>query len=154
MADKPLCPYCGPWNGHPDGVDMVRRDDGDPELDIDWFLHECPSCGSTAPKGLTENDALASALRRFQPMQKPLTLEEVHTAGAVFVETDSIDGYVLVQSVHESLIWLIFDDGDKVGYDANEYGKSWRCWHERPTRNDPPRSGRRKRHSEEDSNAV
>lgn len=87
MYDNPLCPYCGPWNGHPDGVGMI------PDtwqvvvssLETKWRADfRCPFCHTRSPatgimNSLKEavDEANSIALRRFQPMQKPMTLQEV-----------------------------------------------------------------------------
>lgn len=80
MHDKPLCPYCGPWNGHPDGVEMIPikspRFLPDKTRILGTF-YKCPCCGARSPWEHMQDVAFASALRRFQPMQKPLTLEEI-----------------------------------------------------------------------------
>lgn len=69
---KPMCQYCGQWNGHPDGVVMEVKLE-------DWFDYRCvcPVCKATGPKASTPEDAIDDALRRFQPIQKPMTLEEI-----------------------------------------------------------------------------
>ena len=76
MSEKILCPYCGEWNGHPDGVEMKLQDDGN-EIEPVTFWYECCICGNMSPAKITLEEARAAALRRFTPMQKPLSLEEV-----------------------------------------------------------------------------
>ena len=99
MMDKPLCPYCGPWNGYPDGVEMLKG------YNQHLIYYTCPSCDSITPgihfdkesdvEAQRWEDALAYALRRFQPMQKPLTNEQmkerVDSSDPVYVITGDGD---------------------------------------------------------------
>lgn len=73
MSAPVMCPYCGPWNEHPDGVEMELKDISDVAL----YWMQCPVCWKSSPVKSTPEAAREAARRRFKPMQKPLTLEEV-----------------------------------------------------------------------------
>lgn len=66
--EKVFCPYCGPWNDHPDGVEMKLKDV--PGLDVFWM--ECPVCRNGSPVKATPEAAIEAAKRRFTPMQRPM----------------------------------------------------------------------------------
>lgn len=104
MSKGVLCPYCGPHNGHSNGVEMeLYAYDG---LTGFGYHYHCPSCHSSSPLMHDKKTARTAALRRFdpgveqikwerdtaikqlhddygvglgqkKPMQKPMTLEEV-----------------------------------------------------------------------------
>lgn len=138
----PLCPYCGPWNGHPDGVEMVQEScersvyfELEKAVKINTgYFYKCPSCGATSKICDTKQNAYLSAIRRFQPMQKPLTLEE-----ALAVVSEEAD---------ESLPPMVYIES-KLDFISSQYmekylfrllsstemkcGVSWRPWRTRPT---------------------
>lgn len=151
MPDKkPLCPYCGPWNGHPDGVEMnaVGRWKAGPKATFDesdmkrLYRYKCPVCGALTPDMDTLEDATNTANRRFQPMQKPLELKEfLQDIIAPFpVWVEMADGGSL-----EPAIAMYYDPSGFVKMDGyrgdvlcgivDGYGTKWRVWHtlNRPT---------------------
>lgn len=130
--DKPLCPYCGEHNGHPDGVEMADME----------YWYRCPVCGCLTPLVTRKEDNLPTALRRFQPMQKPLTLDEVEDVcndDPMYMEiatgADEIDGYwVRCPQYDETTVdFLHFGQRRLDRRNAGEYSKTWRCWRTRPT---------------------
>lgn len=68
MSKKDIiyCPYCGPWNGEPDGVpmDVVPAITDENGRVIDWCC-ECPVCWTRSPEYATRKQAIAAAKRRF-----------------------------------------------------------------------------------------
>ena len=127
MPDKPLCPYCGPWNGHPDGVEMENK--------FMWF--KCPVCHSRSPFVKKSEDNLTAALRRFQPMQKPMTLEEVkqHLASGnqrpLRIEFNPSD----IRYRDETLfsLWRFPHNVGALCSRENQYNVVFRFWLEEPT---------------------
>ena len=136
---KPLCPYCGPWNGHPDGVEMIhQRESMGMRMGYDYTY--CPRCAARGPGVYTQDgkfagkqkEAMKAALRRFQPMQKPLTLEEaqaIQNVVPVFLERRDGDiisllftscGVTEYPKLHYRPIW-------------SGYGRVWRIWWAYPT---------------------
>ena len=132
MNDKPLCPYCGPWNRNPNGVEMELQFLA--SLD---YVYRCPKCKTYSPKRSTKKGAADAALRRFTPPQKPMTLDEVKSAEstAVFLEVrNSIECVIVIKyRKAEEAVWFVFDDGYSYGYTIDIYGTGWRCWRTHPT---------------------
>ena len=142
MPDKPLCPYCGPWNGHPDGVEMIAikspRFLPDNTRILGTF-YKCPCCGARSPWEHMQDVAFASALRRFQPMQRPLTLEEARALEEnpkwveIREESDNCQsGWSIASCEYDYKFY--YERFRTMGYLAiDKYGKTWRCCRTRPT---------------------
>lgn len=129
---KVLCPYCGTVmileRGHESGLS-----------------YSCPNCWSESPfikyKGGEDTKAICyeAALRR--PLQKPLTLEELH---ALIDPGDEVVTYCEAKNRDDDLtyahIWrgnlVVYANGDRIAKNAiiyDRYGKTWRAWATRPT---------------------
>ena len=134
------CPYCGPWNGHPEGVEMEHCDI---ILGRDfWF--KCPICKATAPMCHSEAAARAAALRRFTPPQKPLEFDELRPGDVVWMEEREKGVYYCIRldywsrsTLHDLRHRTIpiekFRLDGSILCSVDQYGKKWRCWRERPT---------------------
>lgn len=142
MSERILCPYCGPWNKHPDGVEMV--DEGNEYADprslglplLYWY--RCPCCNSQAPSGRNRKEARKNALRRFTPTraQVPLTLDEIRamkTPWPVWLE--------LLHPNHLRPVILssydakrdLLTTSDTVLRNTGAYNTTWRLWSTKPT---------------------
>lgn len=66
MTETPECPYCG--------AEMELHNI--PVPDGLWW-YQCGCCGAIAPSDETPAQALAAALRRVEPENRPLTLDEL-----------------------------------------------------------------------------
>lgn len=132
MEEKVLCPYCGPWNGHPHGVKMYLDGNGlaDPEQFgfPEQFWYSCPSCGAESPCMTSREKASSAAQRRFPPVEQ--IIWERDTAikqlkddyGVGFCERKLLD----LQDLRPGdVVWL--EEGDKpvccvhLGY----WSESW-----------------------------
>ena len=146
--EKIYCPYCGPWNGEPEGVPMEARPvivpvaPGIKENRRFWCC-ECPVCRTRSPLCSTEKQAISAAMRRFKPPKRPLEFGELRPGDVVWVEEPGKDPYC----VH-LVYWRRSDDPEtrkpsipieKHGLEGStyfkpdQYGKKWRCWRKRPT---------------------
>lgn len=145
MDEKVLCPYCGPWNGHPDGVEM-RLQNLFAGQSCRYWWYQCPECGSRTPvvklhcsmAHEAERITGKTAFRRFQPMQKPLTLEEAIEAEYVWMQSrvTTQSGYVrvvLYENKYERVCAYRAGDNEPDMIRADWYGIIWRCWRTRPT---------------------
>ena len=136
MIDKPLCPYCGEHNGHPEGVEMIPLMDGWEGVTlITNHYHMCPVCKTSSPKHKNAKTALRLALRRFKPPQKPLTLEEVkelqrEPVYLVSLGEDFEDGWQLCVSVDSKRMHCLMFYALLF---LEQYGKTWCCFRMRPT---------------------
>ena len=136
MTEKILCPWCGA------------------EMNDRWYKNElgrfgnyvCDDCWAESPEVVwpegmpkSEWDALnkAAALRRYTPILKPMTLEEVI----------AFDGEIWMEDKSDFDVWAcrcFFNRAEKkmtVHYitmntevlEFSTYGKTWRCWSRKPT---------------------
>ena len=110
MNEKIYCPYCGPWNGHPDGVEMepVVWEYSYIHFRTQWRAHfRCPNCKTYSPGSApmnsareAEQEARSIALRRFKPLQKPLTLEDVAQHNIEKLKKRYPEGFSAERSLH------------------------------------------------------
>lgn len=154
--DKVICPYCPADKEHPDGVEMLYRERRTPGVGYGYAgRYECPVCGSRAPEirnvGIDAADlkafAYAAAMRRYQPENRVLTLEEAqaHVDDPVWCEfkneiakNDWYVGYGLVMlALHLYDFWTFAEESPTPEQSReiaeDDYGKTWRCWLRRPT---------------------
>lgn len=125
MSETPKCPGCG--------REMV------PIEDFHKYFYTCLDCGWKSPYGQNEKEGLDLALKRTEPRNRVLTLEEVDAyceggadATPLWVEFDGgINGWVLIAPVRET---RKMDFVSKLLATMGIlYGKEWRCWLRKPT---------------------
>lgn len=73
--EKVYCPYCGPWNGHPNGVEMVEEgnwNDWPEQIDspYQFWYYSCPACGSESPCATSLEEARTAAQHRFPSVEQ------------------------------------------------------------------------------------
>lgn len=140
MNNTPKCPGCG--------ADMELM-----HLCEATFCYACTKCGWGSPIGIDSESAFRMAMRRAEPKNRVLTLEEVRNA-----EKDAFDftihwlelKFEPYKCEDEETTCAIFavsmyfdDESDDVIYSPayvtdyylfkNQYGKKWRCWLRKPT---------------------
>lgn len=141
MSETPKCPGCG--------ADMELM-----HLCKAAFCYACTKCGWDSPVGIDSESAFRMAMRRAEPKNHVLTLEEVRNA-----EKDTFDiamhwlelKFEPYKYEGEETTCAVFavsmffdDESDDVLYSSadmtdyylfkNEYGKKWRCWLRKPTK--------------------
>lgn len=146
MNNTPKCPYCG------DKMEIrVLSHTTETEFFSAWY--QCVTCESTSPRvefiGNTSQDKikdqmLAVSLRRVEPKNRVLTLEEVdaHCEGG----TDATPLWYEDKDRSNVSRWMIIDlPKVPLGSTATvkclvnsqffeaTYGKEWRCWLRKPT---------------------
>ena len=142
MADKALCPWCGAEMRMEVYNDCVFT--GGRILGAAWrAFYRCHLCRAQGPEetrsagNKAEEAARAAALRRYTPILKPMTLEEVI----------AFDGEIWMEDKSDFDVWAcrcFFNRAEKkmtVHYIAmntevlefSTYGKTWRCWERKPT---------------------
>lgn len=126
MSEKPKCPGCG--------ADMELM-----YLCNSAFCYVCAKCGWDSPTGIDPESAFRMAMRRAEPKNRVLTLEELEAyceggadAAPLWVEFDGgINGWVLIAPVRET---RKMDFVSKLLATMGIlYGKEWRCWLRKPT---------------------
>ena len=106
----------------------------------------CHLCGAQGPEenrsdgNKAEEAARAAALRRYTPQLKPLPLEKV-LGTEVELEIYGCSKLTRIKSpwhlgdVMQVTITSSFIEGDDRRYlSKNQYGKTWRCWERKPTK--------------------
>ena len=126
MSETPKCPGCG--------ADMELM-----HLCKAAFCYACTKCGWDSPIGIDSESAFRMAMRRAEPKNRVLTLEELdaHCEGGadatpLWVEFDGgANGWVLIAPVRET---CKMDFVSKyLAMMGILYGKEWRCWLRKPT---------------------
>lgn len=140
MSETPKCPGCGA------DMELIH-------LCNAAFCYVCTKCGWDSPVGIDSESAFRMAMRRAEPKNRVLTLEEVRNA-----EKDAFDftihwlelKFEAYKCEDEETTCAIFavsmyfdDESDDVIYSPsyvtdyyllkNQYGKKWRCWLRKPT---------------------
>lgn len=127
MSETPKCPGCG--------ADMELM-----HLCNAAFCYVCTKCGWDSPTGIDSESAFRMAMRRAEPKNRVLTLEEVDAhceggadAAPLWVEFDGgANGWVLIAPVRET---RKMDFVSKLLVTMGIlYGKEWRCWLRKPTK--------------------
>ena len=130
MSEKPKCPGCG--------ADMELM-----HLCNAAFCYACTKCGWGSPIGIDSESAFRVAMRRAEPKNRVLTLEEVEAyreggADAAPLWYDKKERNVSRWMVID-LPELAFGSTATVKRLVNSqffeptYGKNWRCWLRKPT---------------------
>lgn len=127
MSEKPKCPGCG--------ADMELM-----HLCNSAFCYVCAKCGWDSPIGIDPESAFRMAMRRAEPKNRVLTLEEVDAyceggadAAPLWVEFDGgINRWVLIAPARET---CKMDFVSKyLAMMGILYEKEWRCWLRKPTK--------------------
>lgn len=122
MSETPKCPGCG--------REMVLRED------FHKFFFVCLDCGWKSPYGQNEKEGLDLALKRAEPQNRVLTLEELKVyTGFLWSENrySSFDYEGGPAFVEEGFMYAGDGDVDLRRDISDTYGKNWRCWLRKPT---------------------
>ena len=121
MNNTPKCPGCG--------ADMELM-----HLCKAAFCYACTKCGWDSPIGIDSESAFRMAMRRAEPKNRVLTLEELKAhKGFAWVEcSPAIESSSPVYVENG----ILFADGDKINLNDNDfvYGECERCWLRKPTK--------------------
>ena len=123
MSETPKCPGCG--------ADMKLM-----HLFNDAFCYACAKCGWGSPIGIDAEAALKMAMRRVEPKNRVLTLEELKNhAGFLWNENryDSFDSEGEPAYAENDFLYAGNGNVDLKLNIAKTYGKHWRCWLRKPT---------------------
>ena len=134
MSEKPKCPGCG----------------ADMELMLllcnSAFYYACAKCGWDSPTGIDSESAFRMAMRRAEPKNHVLTLEELRKfdKGEDFVFVwleykEKMGRYfslLQVYLLHADIYVDLVRPGDVSICEhlhRDKYGEEWRCWLRKPT---------------------
>lgn len=132
MSEKPKCPGCGA------DMELMHL------LCNATFYYVCPKCGWGSPVGIDPESAFRMAMRRAEPKNRVLTLEEVEAyceggADATPLWYEDKDNGDVSRWMVIDLPELAFGSTATVKRLMNSqffepaYGKNWRCWLRKPT---------------------
>lgn len=134
MNNTPKCPGCG--------ADMELMC----LLCNATFYYACAKCGWDSPVGIDPESAFRMAMRRVEPKNRVLTLEEVKKSNAVWAEGKSgqltlppIPVLVYGEATDDCnsntpCIALVDANADMADYLVDDYNHNWRCWLRKPTK--------------------
>lgn len=124
MSETPKCPGCG--------ADMELM-----HLCNAAFCYACTKCGWDSPVGIDSESAFRMAMRRAEPKNRVLTLEEVAKSEVMWY-----DDRLRTRAQVVILGWgrcepdftkLVDRCGDEFYRKNASYNDFWRCWLRKPT---------------------
>lgn len=134
MSETPKCPGCGA------DMELMRL------LCNATFYYVCPKCDWDSPVGIDSESAFRMAMRRAEPKNRVLTLEELREFDKgedfvfVWLEYKEKKGryfsLLQVYILHTDIYVDLVRPGDVSiceHLNINECGKTWRCWLRKPT---------------------
>lgn len=129
MSEIPKCPGCG--------ADMELM-----HLCNAAFCYACTKCGWGSPIGIDSESAFRMAMRRAEPKNRVLTLEEIIKAGVVWLEGKPLPVVPAIvygevsddANSYKTCIAFTERCGEINDYPVYDYGKHWRCWLRKPTK--------------------
>ena len=138
MSETPKCPYCG--DEMKIRVSLITPD---------WGLlsaqYKCMTCESTSPRiefsGGTPNEKIierlqAVSLRRVEPKNRVLTLEELKNHAGFLWNENRYDSYESEGEPAYAENDFLYASNGNVDLKLNIskiYGRRWRCWLRKPT---------------------
>lgn len=133
MSEKPKCPGCGA------DMELMHL------LCNATFYYVCPKCGWGSPIGIDSESAFRMAMRRAEPKNRALTLEEVKKSNAVWVEGRADSALLPIPVLvygeatddcnsNTPCIALVNANADMADYLVDDYNHNWRCWLRKPTK--------------------
>lgn len=122
MSEKPKCPGCG----------------ADMELMLlccnSTFYYACAKCGWDSPIGIDSESAFRMAMRRVEPKNRVLTLEELKVyTGFLWKVYNGFDREGAPAFVEKGFMYAGNGNVDLRQDISDTYGKNWRCWLRKPT---------------------
>lgn len=125
MNETPKCPGCG--------ADMELMN----LLCDATFYYACKKCGWDSPIAIDSESAFRMALRRAEPKNRVLTLEELKNHAGFLWNENRYDSFESEgEPAYAENDFLYVGDGNvdlKLNI-SKIYGRHWRCWLRKPTK--------------------
>lgn len=122
MSETPKCPGCG--------ADMELM-----HLCKATFCYACKKCGWDSPIAIDSESAFRMALRRAEPKNRVLTLEELKNHAGFLWNENRYDSFESEgEPAYAENDFLYVGDGNvdlKLNI-SKIYGRHWRCWLRKP----------------------
>lgn len=133
MSEKPKCPGCGA------DMELMQM-----LLCNSAFYYVCAKCGWASPNGVDPESAFRMAMRRVEPKNRVLTLDELRAyctegADAAPLWYEDKDNGDVSRWMVIDLPELAFGSTATIKRLLNSqffepaYGENWRCWLRKPT---------------------
>ena len=125
MSETPKCPGCG--------ADMKLMY----LLCNSTFYYACAKCSWDSPVGIDSESAFRKAMRRAEPKNRVLTLEELKNhAGFLWNENryDSFESEGEPAYAENDFLYVGNGNVDLKLNISKTYGRHWRCWLRKPTK--------------------
>lgn len=120
MSETPKCPGCGA------DMELVH-------LCNAAFCYVC-KCGWDSPVGIDSESAFRMAMRRTEPKNRVLTLEELKVyTGFLWKVYNGFDCEGAPAFVEKGFMYAGNGNVDLRQDISDTYGKNWRCWLRKPT---------------------
>ena len=121
MSETPKCPGCG----------------ADMELMLlscnSTFYYACAKCGWDSPVGIDPEEANRMAMRRAEPKNRVLTLDELKNHAGFLWNENRFDYEGEPAFVEEGFMYAGNGNVDLKLNISKTYGRRWRCWLRKPT---------------------
>lgn len=121
MNNTPKCPGCG--------ADMELM-----HLCKAAFYYACTKCGWNSPIGNDSESAFRMAIRRVEPKNRVLTLEELKVYTRFLWNENRFDYEGEPAFVEKGFMYAGNGNVDLRQDISDAYGKNWRCWLRKPTK--------------------
>lgn len=119
MSEKPKCPGCG------DDMELMH-------LCKAAFCYAC-KCGWDSPVGIDSESAFRMAMRRAEPKNRVLTLEELKNHAGFLWNENRFESEGEPAYAENDFLYVGNGNVDLKLNISKIYGRRWHCWLRKPT---------------------
>lgn len=121
MSETPKCPGCGA------DMELMHL------LCNATFYYVCPKCGWGSPVGVDPESAFRMAMRRAEPKNRVLTLEELKNHAGFLWNENRFESEGEPAYAENDFLYVGNGNVDLKLNISKIYGRRWRCWLRKPT---------------------
>lgn len=121
MSETPKCPGCGA------DMELMHL------LCNATFYYVCPKCGWGSPVGVDPESAFRMAMRRAEPKNRVLTLEELKVYTGFLWNENRFESEGEPAYAENDFLYVGNGNVDLKLNISKIYGRRWRCWLRKPT---------------------